>query len=113
MSNETNDEGGVEDAADLKAMDVLRNEYRRLLHAVQSGVALKLQADPNDASPKHLRVGVNSALIDTSSMARLLISKGVITEREYLGALVDGIRREVGSYEAELLARFGIVVKLA
>lgn len=103
------------DAAEteLKELDALAGEYRRLMHAMQSGVALKLQADPTDASPKHLRLGVNSCLVDTSAIARLLISKGVITEREYLGALVDAAWREVDAYEKDLLNKYGIVVKLA
>lgn len=119
MANDEDEKDAELDAAELEAerelreLDDLKGEYLRLMHAMQSGVALKVQANPTDTSPKHLRVGINSCLVDNSAMARLLISKGVITEREYIGALVDAARREVASYENELLQRYGIVVKLA
>src|SRR5207244_2000112 len=39
-------------------------EHHRLSHAMQAGVALLMQRDPDETSPKHLRVGINVALAD-------------------------------------------------
>lgn len=91
-------------------------EYRAALHAVQSGVAMKMNYDGGPAtgetSPKHLRVGVNAAMIDSAAMATLLISKGLITEEEYTAALVESSKREVQMYENWLKARLGTNVTL-
>jgi len=87
-------------------------EYEKLCHAMQTGVAMKMHYDPTDASPKHLRVGVNSALCDSAALARLLISKGVFTEAEYEQAITDEMRREVARYKEELINRFGVRVEL-
>jgi hypothetical protein len=65
---------------------------------MQSGVAL----EEVDRAHKHLRVGVNTALVDQGSLARLLIAKGVITEEEFAAALADGMEAEVRRYEALL-----------
>jgi hypothetical protein len=41
-----------------------RKRYHDALHAVQSGVAVMIQREPDgEASPKHLRVGVNAAML--------------------------------------------------
>jgi hypothetical protein len=72
--------------------------YRDLAHAMQSGVAAKMALDPSETTPKSLRVGVNSAMCDSSALARLLIAKGVITEGEYVGAITDEMAREVERY---------------
>lgn len=75
-------------------------------HAMQSGVAMELQHDPSSGSPKHLRVGVNTALVDTAALAKLLIAKGLITENEYLGALAAGMEEEVERYKVTLKTWF-------
>lgn len=43
-------------------IEELRQEYASLCHAMQSGVAFKINIDPGETMPKHLRVGVNSAM---------------------------------------------------
>ena len=65
-------------------------------HAMQSGVAAKMQIDPAETDPKHMRVGVNSALSGLGALAKLLIDKGVLTEDEYFAATADAMER-VGS----------------
>ena len=100
--------------------DTLENlweEYRRLAHAMQSGVAAWMNyhdasETSRETSPKHLRVGVNSALSDIRAVARLLIAKGVFTELEYAEAVRDGMKREVDSYERMLSERAGIEIHL-
>lgn len=73
-----------------------------LLHAIQSAVAYELQAKGADAagcSPKHLRVGVNNALIEHGAIVTLLIEKGVFTEAEYIKAYRDALMGELKRYE--------------
>lgn len=78
--------------------------YKRAAHAMQSGVALQITRTPEAAAigDKHLRVGVNSAMVDSGALVRLLISKGLITEDEYLEKLADQMEEEVERYEDEL-----------
>ncbi|MBF6555514.1 MAG: hypothetical protein IVW52_04980 [Acidimicrobiales bacterium] len=79
------------------------DRYRRAAHAMQSGVALDhARNGAHDATPKHLRVGVNSALVDSGALAELLIQKGVVTRDEYVKALADGMEREVDLYRERL-----------
>lgn len=87
--------------------------YRAAAHAMQSGVAYDQGQGSQDGSPKHLRVGVNSAMVETSAIARLLVAKGIVTEEEYAEAIVAGMEAEAKRYEAELTARYGVKVTLA
>jgi hypothetical protein len=87
--------------------------YVNAAHAMQSGVRLKMTREgiPDDkdlspshgeTSPKHLRVGVNSALSTLDAHTRLLIAKGVFTEEEYIEAVTEAMEREVDSYREAL-----------
>jgi len=80
--------------------DVAR--YRAAAHAMQTAVAMSMEVDPGDCTPKHLRVGVNSALCDSGAMAALLIAKGLITRDEYEKAVADMMEAEVQRYREEL-----------
>jgi hypothetical protein len=84
-----------------------RGRYLDASQAMQSGVAMKMNYDPSETSPKSLRVGVNSALVDSGALIRLLIVKGIITEAEYLEVVADGMEREATSYRDELRSHFG------
>jgi hypothetical protein len=71
-------------------------------HAVQSGVAFLMSIGAaNDTTPKHLRVGVNSALVESGALAELLIGKGLITRTEYLRMLDKYWAEEHARYERE------------
>ncbi len=93
-----------DDQADL---DALYARYTTLAHAVQTGVMYQLQHDASAGSPKHLRTGLNLSKVEHGALVRLLIAKGLITEREYAEQLVAGVEDEVRMYEAELTARYG------
>ena len=73
--------------------------YRAAAHKMQTGVAFMMERDGTEVSSKHLRVGVNSALVDSGALAQLLIRKGVITEEEYLIAIVEAMEAEADKYE--------------
>lgn len=93
-----------------------RERYADAAHAMQSGVKADMETDTRSqgaTTPKHLRVGVNSALVDSAALAWLLVSKGVITEDEYLDALASGMEREARRYEALLSERHGTKITLA
>lgn len=89
-------------------------EYYRLVHAMQSGVSGEMDANLNNAhTPKHLRTGVNSAMVQNSALVNLLIEKGIITNLEWATALRDGMRAEVERYEKRLTEHYGVMVTLA
>lgn len=90
-----------------------RARYERATHAMQSGVAMEMNYRSQPTEPKHLRVGVNSALVDSASLAKLLIEKGVITEGEYIAALASGMEAEVEEYERKLSRLTGTKITLA
>lgn len=82
-----------------------RQRYLDAAHGMQSGVAMKMNYDQDETTPKHLRVGVNSAMVEHSALAQLLVAKGVITWEEYYAALADGMEAERDLYQAWLQAR--------
>lgn len=77
-----------------------QDRYQAAAHAVQTGVAYEIHTAPGQAgvSAKHLRVGVNMAMVDTSALAMLLVKKGLITEEELWSALADGAEAELQKY---------------
>jgi hypothetical protein len=73
------------------------NRYLAAMHACQSAIALQIEKFGDAASAanaKHLRVGINSCLVDSSAVAQLLMKKGVFTEAEYLKAIADAAEVE-------------------
>lgn len=86
--------------------------YNAATHAMQSGVAMEMNYDSSNMTPKHLRVGVNSSLVDSAALAELLIYKKIITPQEYLNAIMLGMEREVGMYRDRLKQRFGVDIQL-
>jgi hypothetical protein len=69
---------------------------------MQSGVAYELGKDESSASPKHLRVGINSALVNDAALVRLLVKKGLITEAEYMEEVRLEMCREVDRHQARI-----------
>lgn len=79
-------------------------------HRVQTAIALfEGRRDATgerypETEPKHLRVGVNSALIEASALANLMFRKGLITSDEYFEALIEQWDHEVERYSARVKA---------
>jgi hypothetical protein len=96
----------------VSKLDELGARYAALAHAMQSGVAYSMEKDPKETTPKHLRVGINCAMSDQGSLVRLLIAKGLITEEEYMEALVEGMEAEVKSYEQKIRDLYGGKTKI-
>jgi hypothetical protein len=91
----------------------LRRRYFDLAHAMQTGVAFTMEFDNSQAAPKHLRVGINSAMVEHSAVVRLLLKKGVFTEVEYYEALCEVMEEEVQRYKLQLKWHYGKEVDLA
>lgn len=90
----------------------LRQEYMSLAHAVQSGVAATMQVDPKSTEPKHLRTGINLAMVEAGALATLLVGKGLVTEEEYLSAICTAVRAEKERYERDLSKHYGTTITL-
>lgn len=85
--------------------------YHLAARKMQSGVAHSMSLK-GEESPKHLRVGVNAALVQNSGLGALLINKGLITSEEYAKAMAEGMEMEVARYEAILTEAMGMKVVL-
>jgi hypothetical protein len=79
-----------------------KKRYDAAAHAMQTGVAYEMSVYGDGiaaTSPKHLRVGVNSALADIEGLVTLLMSKGLFTREEYYTAIADAMEREKQRYQ--------------
>lgn len=93
--------------------------YVAAAHAVQSGIAAQI-GDGSEkslllaaANPKHLRTGLNLAMVEHAALVGLLVSKGIITAAEYAKALADETEREKERMEKMLSdERGGIPITL-
>lgn len=88
--------------------------YFNACHAMQSGVAMEMELRPGSAatSPKHLRVGVNTAMLEHSAVVRLLLDRGLFTLDQYEAALADAAEAEARRYERRLSDLLGKSVTL-
>lgn len=86
--------------------------YLEAQHAMQTGVAMEIELDNHSVQPKHLRVGINTALCDQAALVRLLITKGIISNDEYLDAIKEEMNAEVTRYEIKLSDKLGKKVTL-
>jgi hypothetical protein len=88
-------------------------EYMHHAHRMQAGVEYEMNQPGNESTtPKHLRVGINTAMQDQASLVKLLIGKGIITQDEYLQAIAEGMKEEADAYERRLQEKLGPGVKL-
>jgi hypothetical protein len=84
-----------------------RQRYRDAMHAVQSGVAMRIQVDPGHATPKDLRTGLNSAHVSVAALVGLLVNKGILSFDEYAEAVAAEAVAEKRRYEEFLTQHFG------
>lgn len=97
---------------DQERINIAVARHERASHAMQSGVAVEQGRGSDDGSPKHLRVGINVALVDHAALVKLLIDKGLISEVEYAEVTADGMEREVARYEERISRATGSRVTL-
>jgi hypothetical protein len=85
--------------------------YNRASHAMQSGVKHTMELSPGGmdvgSMPKMLRTGINSAMVESAALAKLLVEKGIFTREEWLRAVADMMEHEAHRYEAELGEKLG------
>jgi len=82
--------------------------YEAAMHKIQSAIAYALANGDEMASPKHLRVGVNSAMASDKAVAAILIEKGICTREEYVAAVVKAAEEEAQQTEALIRERLGL-----
>lgn len=87
--------------------------YEAALHAMQTGVQMEMNFNSRPTDPKHLRVGVNSAMVNDQAIANLLMAKGIITQEEYAEAVTVAMETEAARYEKHLSDHYGTKVTLA
>ncbi len=93
-------------------LDEKRERYLALCHAMQTGVAYEMERHPQPTQPKHLRVGVNTAMVEHAALVDLLIRKGLLTRDEYFDMLLVAMEREVHLYEQRLAQEYGAKITL-
>lgn len=96
-------------------IEAWKRRYIAATHAMQTGVAYVMHGTQGRAEtdPKHLRVGVNNALVQQSAVVKLLFSKGIITELEYWEAVATAMEEEAERYRLVLQKSFhGVPVDL-
>lgn len=96
----------------MASLEENKEMYLKCLHAVQTGIAYKMQYDLHETTPKHLRTGINNAIVSNTALVRLLIRKGLITEDEYFESLVAEMKMEVNRYEEWLSKRLNAKIIL-
>lgn len=90
-----------------ETLEQAQQRYIAAVHAVQSGVSAKMALDPTEVEPKHLRVGVNSALVGDRALVELLAEKGILTAAEYFSKAADCMEEERDHYTRDLRQHFG------
>ena len=96
----------------MTTTEELSARYTTALHKIQAGVAALMgYAETHgerypEAEPKHLRVGVNSALLNVSAVGELLVEKGIVTEDELAEKIVEYVEREAEVYRERVQAKF-------
>lgn len=88
----------------MASIEENQQRYYDAAHAMQSGVALEITKsfngnDMSASSPKHLRTGINAAMVEHSALVQILVEKGVITWDEFWAKLADCMETEVRKYE--------------
>lgn len=76
-------------------MKTVKERYDAAVHAVQSAIAFMMNYGYKGTEPKHLRVGIHSALVNDAALADILIKKGIITQEEYAESVMEWMEKEV------------------
>ena len=93
----------------------LERELLNRQQRCQSGVAFSYEARlsgegmPPDIAKalKHLRVGVDAAMVEHAGLVKLLVDKGIITTHEYFAAEVWAFDKELERLTKEVSKRYG------
>ena len=98
---------------DKRRIEEATKRYRAAAHAVQSGIASRMEIDLAIVSPKHMRVSIDLRAADQAGLATLLMEKGIFTAAEYHEAMAKAAEDEQKRVEEQLSKHFGREIKLA
>lgn len=90
----------------------MSDKYAANAHAMQSGIAALITRDATLANAKHMRVGVNMAMVEIAALVDLLVKKGVFTQHEVGEAILEQQEKEILKYRQEYAARVGVPVDM-
>lgn len=102
----------------------LTARYEAALHKIQSAISLLLARerrvadvhggqhhlpvpDTSECSPKHLRVGVDSALASTEALGAILTARGICTTEELIKALTEAVEARAQARASEVAGALG------
>ena len=98
---------------DQRRIEQAKERYNAAAHGMQTGVAVMMErGDGKATTPKHLRVGVNSAMVETSVLAQILIDKGIVTQVEFIEMLALKMEQERDLYQSRIEKELGTKVTL-
>jgi hypothetical protein len=97
--------------SESKRVQELQAELLRQQHRMQTGVSYSVGWS-QETSPKHLRVGINSAMVEHAALVKLLIKEELIDEVQYYEALIAAMKEEADEYEREISQRLGAKITL-
>lgn len=98
--------------SEQSSVEYWQARYLAAAHGMQTGVAYELEKDPSSGTPKHLRVGVNSAMVEHAALIHLLVDKKIIGALEYRRAIAEGMENERDVYQDRLSQQFGANITL-
>jgi hypothetical protein len=105
----------------------IQERYQSAMHQIQTAVMLGISRDrasnapgehhmpvqdTHECSPKHLRVGVDSALASSEALASLLVYKGLASVEEVQEAMAGALEDRADIRLAETRAQYGPNVSL-
>lgn len=93
-----------------KSIEEKKALYLRMMHGLQSSIAALMSFDLALGEKKHLRVGVDSALIQSSALARLLIEKDLITEEEFWDSTLIVLAEDLTKNRERFAKEMGVPV---
>lgn len=100
----------------MSRKEELIQEINQKLHGIQTGIRYKYETSEKDESLdrrlKHIRVGVDNALIQTDTLMQLLVKKGVFTDIEWLEEYLQAVNFKLNQYKKELSEALGVPVNL-
>lgn len=76
--------------------------YMEAAHGVQTAMAHRIGLGQGLASPKHLRTGINLAMVEHGALVSLLIDKGLFTSEEYMEYLRLATNEELAREQEDL-----------
>src|SRR5690606_4729269 len=101
------------DAEQKARLVALQHRIEDAQHRIEAGAGMEMALSMQNAStPKHLRTGVDSALVFNGALIALLIEKGVFTQEEYYTVAAGMMEEEVRRYETRISAHLGRPAKL-